>query len=196
MDEETLELAPAALDGWLRGRLGRPLVVIGLTLSTDAPLTDRGLPMLGDPPRRFIEGLEPYHEEWVRWMAAGMTLDAALAYTAAQEADTLLIWVPQAPVGAPAQSGAPPSEGEGTDTDWLTRTLSELVGLTDAQNLRDRCVLMLVGPGASRELAHRLGFDDGFAATTPLARIATALAKEAVARDELRRTGSSPPCYL
>ena len=194
MDEETLEQAPAVLDGWLRERLGRPLVVIGLTLPTNSQLADRRLPLLGDPPRRFIEGLGPFHEAWVRWLAAGMTLDTALAYSAGQEADALLIWVPQAPTGAPAQSEA--GRVEGADTHWLAHVLADLIELTDAQNLRDRCVLMLVGPGASREAAHRLGFDDGFGVDAPPSRIATALAREAVARDQFRRMGSSPPCYL
>ncbi len=47
-----------------------------------------------------------------------------------------------------------------------------------------------------RAQARALGFEDGFALDVPLATLLAALAREAVAHDELHQRGSSPPCYL
>jgi hypothetical protein len=62
--------------------------------------------------------------------------------------------------------------------------------------VRDEAVVALVGPGASRTLARQLGCDEGFAAEEATGHIVGQLVREALAREELRRTGSSPPCYL
>jgi hypothetical protein len=58
-------------------------------------------------------------------------------------------------------------------------------------------LVALLAPGEGmRAQARALGFEDGFALDVPLATLLAALACEAVAYDELRRRGSSPPCYL
>jgi methylmalonyl-CoA mutase cobalamin-binding subunit len=86
---------------------------------------------------------------------------------------------------------------------WLSaedeRELAAATGLlerAEALGLRDRSFLALIGPHVTRDLAHRLLFEEGYPATTPTAQLLWSLAQEAIARDELRRRGSSPPCYL
>ena len=81
------------------------------------------------------------------------------------------------------------------DTDEITAA-SALLERAEAMNLADRCFIALIGPSVTRDLAHKLRFEEGYPADTPTAQLLWSLAREAVARDELRRRGSSPPCYL
>jgi methylmalonyl-CoA mutase cobalamin-binding subunit len=106
-----------------------------------------------------------------------------------------------------------PSVGEGlrqaaqTDVEvvlvWLASNderelaaASTLLERAEALGLRDRSFLALIGPHVTRDQAHRLLFEEGYPASTPTAQLLWSLAREAIARDELRRRGSSPPCYL
>jgi len=75
----------------------------------------------------------------------------------------------------------------------MARALLESV---DTMGLRDRSFVALIGPAVTRDLAHQLRFEEGYPTTTPTAQLLWSLAREAIARDELRRRGSSPPCYL
>lgn len=68
--------------------------------------------------------------------------------------------------------------------------------IADRIGLCDRSFVALVGPRVTRESARRAGFEDGFALDTPVDTLLPALVREALARDEFRRKGSSPPCYL
>lgn len=81
------------------------------------------------------------------------------------------------------------------DTDEITAA-SALLERAEAMNLADRCFIALIGPSVTRDLAHKLRFEEGYPADTPTAQLLWSLAREAIARDELRRRGSSPPCYL
>ncbi|HET9981085.1 MAG TPA: hypothetical protein VFQ32_11605, partial [Ktedonobacterales bacterium] len=81
------------------------------------------------------------------------------------------------------------------DTDEITAA-SALLERAEAMNLADRCFIALIGPAVTRDLAHKLRFEEGYPADTPTAQLLWSLAREAIARDELRRRGSSPPCYL
>jgi methylmalonyl-CoA mutase cobalamin-binding subunit len=71
-----------------------------------------------------------------------------------------------------------------------------LLERAEALGLRDRSFLALIGPQVTRDMAHQLLFEEGYPVTTPTAQLLWSLAQEAIARDELRRRGSSPPCYL
>lgn len=71
-----------------------------------------------------------------------------------------------------------------------------LLERAEALGLRDRGLVALIGLQVTRDLAHRLLFEEGYPASTPTAQLLWSLAREAIARDELRRRGSSPPCYL
>jgi hypothetical protein len=187
VDGNATEMGPADLDGWLREMLGRRLVVVGLALAAEDAGQDAATAALGEPPQALIAALERYTEIWVRWLAAGMAVDAAVAHATVREADVLLVWVP---ISTGEQMAA--AHGEPRQEPVLARLLAQ----AEARELRDPCVLLLVGPGASRPLARRLGYDDGFGPEAPVAQIATAAARETLAREEFRRKGSSPPCYL
>ena len=182
MDETLSALEPAALDSWLREQLGRRMVMVGVSLAPPAP--SGAPPRLAAPPAKLLAGLSAYAEVWVRWSDMGTTLSAALRDAAQYDADVVLAWLGSPHVTEPAPD------------DWPCRAVAALIGEADDLNLRDRCVFALAGPAASRTLARQMGCDEGFAPDTPLAQIAGILARESVARDEFRRTGSSPPCYL
>ena len=177
MEEQSLELTPGRLDSTLRVRLGRRLVIIGLTPPAAPPVAGAA-PVLGAPPAEFVRALEPYDEVWVRWLAGGTALDQALTHAALHEADVVLLWLAAVP------------------TEERPAALVAFLEHAEAAGARDQAVIALVGPGASRALAHRLGFDEGFGAEDTPGHVVSALAGEALAREQLRRTGSSPPCYL
>ncbi|HEU4781998.1 MAG TPA: hypothetical protein VFS83_01530, partial [Ktedonobacterales bacterium] len=71
-----------------------------------------------------------------------------------------------------------------------------LIERAEALGLRDRSLLALIGSHVTRDQAHQLLFEEGYPASTLTAQLLWSLAREAIARDELRRRGSSPPCYL
>lgn len=182
-DESVLE--PAALDAWLRAQLGRRLAVTGITLMLPAgtsPAPPGAVAAAGAPPAALRDALGQYGEIWLRWLPSGTRLDEAAIRAAAGDADVLLVWLD--PTGAP---GAP--------VGWPERPLTALHDALANLSLRDDCVLAIGGVGASRSLARRLGYDDGFAVEAP-AVIATTLAREALALAAVRGGGSSPPCYL
>lgn len=103
--------------------------------------------------------------------------EAGLAEAARQDAEIMLVWL-------------------AADDAREAATAADLLDRAEAMGLRDRTVLALIGPTVTRDLAHRLLFEEGYPASTPLAQLLWSLAREAIARDELRRRGSSPPCYL
>ncbi len=193
MINHSLELPPAALDSWLREHLARRLVMIGVTL-TETTHAPQAIGVAGETPAALVAALAWYEEIWLRWLAAGTTLDALVIQAAAREADALLIWL-----AAPkAESGtAQPPRPAGNPPSWSERPLQRLLATIEGQSLRESCVLALLGPDASRALARRLGYDDGFGPELVAARVATALVREVAGRQEFRRSGSSsPPCYL
>lgn len=75
-------------------------------------------------------------------------------------------------------------------------TAAAILDRAEALGLRERSFVALIGPGMTRARARQMRFEDGFPATTPTDQLLWSLAREAIARDELRRRGSSPPCYL
>jgi hypothetical protein len=176
MEERLPEVSPPALDSWLRQQLGRRLVVIGLSLPAATP--SGGEIMLDAPPADFIRELERFEEVWVRWLAAGTLVDQALTRAALHEGDVVLLWLADEP------------------SDPRPAALAAFLEHAEAAGARDEAVTALVGPGASRELARRLGCNEGFAPTEAPGVVISQLAREVVTMDELRRRGSSPPCYL
>jgi beta-lysine 5,6-aminomutase beta subunit len=177
MERPVLDAAPDTLDSWLRQHLGRSLVVIGMSLPVTVSRPG-GAVVLGAPPVDYVRALEEYEELAPRWLAAGTLVDQALTHAALHEADVLLLWLADAPADA---RPAP---------------LVAFLDHAEAAGAREEAVIALVGPGASHELAHRLGFDDGFAPADPPGEVVSRLAHEVLALEELRRKGSSPPCYL
>jgi hypothetical protein len=94
--------------------------------------------------------------------------------------------------------------GTGSPTEQLSDSAAvpsirwprELLKVADRMGLRDRAFFALVGDRMTRETAHRMGYEDGFSVYIPGYDLVAALAREAVAREQARRHGSSPPCYL
>ncbi|HEU5439895.1 MAG TPA: hypothetical protein VFU88_11450 [Ktedonobacterales bacterium] len=114
------------------------------------------------------------------------SLRALLGEVARADADALLVWTD-------AESLAASAGGDGdTQRTWPRRVL----GAAEDINLLDACFTAPVGPGVTRQAARKLGYEDGFAAETPPATLVLALLREALVRAQIRRSGSSPPCYL
>jgi hypothetical protein len=180
MHDLTLDMAPGTLDGWLRERLARSLVLVGITLGQ----VD-GAVHTGEPPRAFTRAMEDYTEIWLRWLAVDTTLDGLVLHAVTREADALLIWLPASPETPVTVAPA-----------WPERALRELLGARDGLKQRERCVLALLGPDASPRLAHDVGCDVGFGPEISIAHIATVLAREAAGRGPNRRRSSSLPHYL
>jgi len=65
-----------------------------------------------------------------------------------------------------------------TQKDIHVRNLTNLVDLLEAENIRDRVVLICGGPRISNELAKELGYDAGFGPNTFSENVATFFVKE------------------
>lgn len=115
--------------------------------------------------------------EEVRVLPPATLADEGLRQSAQADAEVVLVWL-------------------AADDERELAAASALLERAEALGLRDRSFLALIGPHVTRDLAHRLLFEEGYPATTPTAQLLWSLAREAIARDELRRRGSSPPCYL
>lgn len=114
------------------------------------------------------------------------SLRALLGTVAQADSDALLVWTDAESLAASAGGGGD------TQRNWPQRVL----GVAEDINLLDACFTAPIGPGVTRQAARKLGYEDGFAAETPPATLVLALLREALAREEIRRSGSSPPCYL
>lgn len=114
------------------------------------------------------------------------SLRALLREVARADADALLIWTD-------AESLAASAGGNGDARhDWPRM----VQGAAEDINLLDACFTAPIGPGVTRQAARKLGYEDGFAAETPPTALVRTLLRETLAREEIRRSGSSPPCYL
>ncbi len=167
-DSYTPPTEPAALDAWLRERLQRRLTLAVVTPSQPHPAADA-----------LCAGMETYRELRVARAVVESPSERALADVARLDSDVALLWTPLTGV-----------DGDGRR--WALAALNALEGL----GLLDRAFVALIGEGVTRPAARALGYEDGIAAGAPVAEVARLVAREAVARDELRRRGSSPPCYL
>lgn len=75
---------------------------------------------------------------------------------------------------------------------WHARVLA----IADRIGLCDRSFVALTGSQVTRQAARSAGFEDGFSLETRVEALLPVLVREALARDEFSRHGSSPPCYL
>lgn len=115
--------------------------------------------------------------EEIQLVAPATTSEAGLLEAARLDAEVALLWL-------------------AADDERELAAAPALLEYADALGLRDRSFVALIGPAMSRDLAHRLRFEEGYPTATPTAQLLWSLAREAIGRDELRRRGSSPPCYL
>ncbi len=157
----------------IRTELGRQLVVVMLPAPEGT----------GDELDRFSQRLRELPEVRVAEVApldaraARRDIERALAEVATQDPDALLVW-----------TGGPDAPGE----QWRINVLGE----AERQGICDQCLVALAGADVTRARARKLGYEDGYSPDTPVLELARALLREALARDEFRRRGSSPPCYL
>ncbi len=164
---------PNELGAWIRGRLGRRLTVVVVTSGTRA---GAGMDL--------CSSLASQPEARVARVAANDGAERTLAEVARVDPDVVLIWLDEADADA--------EDRQETDRGWAAAALAAC----EQQGLLDRAVVVLTGPDVTRAGARALGFEDGIASGTASQEVMRQLAHEAVARDELRRHGSSPPCYL
>jgi hypothetical protein len=163
-----------AFNAWLREHLGRRLTIVALAQ---------------EPYREGLEALLAelgvYSE--VRMVRATVSSgnDSRLQEVARLDPEVVLVW---APAARDAQGAGEKSAG--------LRWVRDIQSAFEDVGLLDRSFVALAGEGVTRAGARALGFEDGIAAQTPAAQVMRLLGREAVARDELRRRGSSPPCYL
>ena len=162
---------PFALDAWLRERLQRRLTLVVVTAFHPHAAADS-----------LCAGMEMYAELRVASCIVASPDESALSDMARLDPDVVLLWTALGDAGAQAGGGRR----------WALDVLTILEGL----GLLDRAFVALIGEGVTRSAARALGYEDGILVDTPLAAVAQLVAREAVARDELRRRGSSPPCYL
>jgi hypothetical protein len=113
----------------------------------------------------------------IRVITPATSAEEGLLEAVRQDAEVVLIWL-------------------AADETSERATTALLLERADALGLRDRSVLAAIGPSMTRALAHHLLFEEGYAISMPTGQLLHSLAREAIARDELRRRGSSPPCYL
>ena len=113
----------------------------------------------------------------IRVLPPAPTTEEGLRQAAQTDAEIVLVWLP-------------------SNAEREVTAATALLERAEALGLRDRSLVALIGPDVTRDLAHRLLFEEGYPTSTPTAQLLWSLAREAIARDELRRRGSSPPCNL
>lgn len=180
LDEDTGEFA--AVNAALRTALSRQLAVAVLPPPGGDPACDDLCARLAAYPevRVLVESPGPRPDY--------LSLKALLQTVAQNDADALLVWTTLDALAVRPSDGTPAQAGGG----WPRLVL----GAAEDVNLLDYCFTAPIGPGVTREAARRAGYEDGFAAEMKLSRLVRALAREAQAREQRRRQGSSPPCYL
>jgi hypothetical protein len=168
--------ACVALNDWLRQRLRRRLNLALVAAETDAQLQVHLLMAELEPYSEMHVILAPMH---AATDTSGNVLIQTLKRAAADDADAILIWT---------ETSLESEEATQRLRAWLER--AEQLGLCD------RSFLALIGPHITRKGARSLGYDDGIPSDAACLQLATLVARETVAHDELTRRGSSPPCYL
>lgn len=113
----------------------------------------------------------------IRMAPPAPSVEDGLRQAAQTDAEIVLVWL-------------------AADDEREIASATALLERAESLGLRDRSLVALIGPQVTRDQAHRLLFEEGYPAATPTAQLLWNLAREAIARGELRRRGSSPPCYL
>ena len=157
----------AAIDDLLRRELGRRMTVSLLALSDTDTDANAVAALAGR-----LAGIEE-----VAVLSAAVPAEDALAQAAQRDAEIVLVWL-------------------AADDEREVAAAAALLERIETMGLRDRSFVALIGPRVTRDLAHRLRYEEGYPAATPTEPLLRSLAREAIGRDELRRRGSSPPCYL
>lgn len=151
------------VNGFIRDRVGRPVVVVGACIGDDAHTVgiDAILDMKGC---HGHVGLERYPMFAAHNLGAQVKSEELVAKALALGADALLV--------------SKIVTQKGIHLHDLTR----LVELLEAEGLRQRFLLIAGGPKIDHRLAQELGFDAGFGKGTTPTGVATFLAREMAAR--------------
>ena len=136
-----------AINALILQEMGRPMVVIGATIETDAHTVgiDAIMNMKGFNGHK---GLESYHQ--IRAINLGAQVDSEDLVTKAIEEKADVILVSQVV----------------TQKNIHLDNLTKLSDLLEAEGLRDKVILIVGGPRISHELAKELGYDAGFGSKT------------------------------
>jgi beta-lysine 5,6-aminomutase beta subunit len=136
-----------AINALILQEMGRPMVVIGATIETDAHTVgiDAIMNMKGFNGHK---GLESYHQ--IRAINLGAQVDSEDLVTRAIEEKADVILVSQVV----------------TQKNIHLDNLTKLSDLLEAEGLRDKVILVVGGPRISHELAKELGYDAGFGSKT------------------------------
>jgi len=147
------------INGFIKTELKRKLVVIGATTGTDAHTVgiDAIMNMKGFAGHY---GLERYEMIEAYNLGSQVSNETFVKKAIELEADVLLV----------SQTV--------TQKDIHVRNLTNLVDLLEAEDIRDKIVLICGGPRISNELAKELGFDAGFGPNTFSENVATYFVKE------------------
>ena len=147
----------------IKAEVGRPIVVVGATAGSDCHTVglDSILNMKGfkgDP------GLERYTMFEVHNLGAQVENERLLASALKANADVLLV------------------SQVVTQKEAHLKNLTHLVDLAEAENIREKLLLVVGGPRISHALAKEVGFDAGFGPGTGPSAVASYIAHEMAAR--------------
>lgn len=165
--ESRPEIGDAAnVDAWIRAHVGRQIVA---GCSHDIPET-------------FVARLRRYTELRVAPLPSALVdearIEAGVASFMRLDPHILLFWV------------------DATTTEPVTEWASRLYRVCERVGALDLCLVALVGPAMTRAVARRLSFEEGFAEEVDEAALIGEIVAQAATREDARRRGSSPPCYL
>lgn len=153
-------------DDYIRGNVGRKLVIVGASTGTDAHTVgiDAIMNMKGYAGHY---GLERYEMIEAYNLGSQVPNEEFLARAIELNADAVLI----------SQTV--------TQKDVHIKNMIELIELMEAEGLRDRMIVACGGPRVTHELAKELGFDAGFGMNTYADDVASFVAQEYVRRQNL-----------
>jgi len=147
------------IDDFIKTNIARKLIVIGATTGTDAHTVgiDAIMNMKG-----FVGhyGLERYEMIDTYNLGSQVSNETFVKKAIELKADVLLV----------SQTV--------TQKDIHVRNLTNLVDLLEAEDIRDKVILICGGPRITNELAKELGFDAGFGPSTYAENVATFFVKE------------------
>lgn len=151
------------IDNFIKTKLERKIIVLGATTGTDAHTV--GIDAIMN--RKGFAGhygLERYEMIEAHNLGSQVTNEAFVKKAIELKADVLLV----------SQTV--------TQKDIHVKNLTNLVDLLEAEEIRNKVVLICGGPRISNELAKELGYDAGFGSNTFSENVATFFVKEIINR--------------
>ncbi|EEG78412.1 lysine 5,6-aminomutase subunit beta [Dethiobacter alkaliphilus] len=158
-------LTPQEVNASIQQTLGRKLKAIGACIESDAHTVgiDAIMNMKGYDGHK---GLESYTEIEAINLGAQVSCEELLATVLEQGADALLI------------------SQVVTQRDIHIKNLTRLVDMLEAEQIREKIILIVGGPRISQELAKELGYDAGFGPGTFAGDVASYLVHELKQRNK------------